>query len=273
MNVPVAAKNLGKVIEKNSPVILAGVSVGCFGGGIILAVKSTPKAMMLIEQEAQCKLENEGEDLNEVGWFDGVDPRSVLTPMEMIQTSWKCYIPSIGLFVLGTACIIGSVKMSGAQKVALAGAASFAEKALYDYKQKVIDILGEDKAIEIQESLMKDRLAETPVPEDSSEVVVVGNGKYLCFDSITGRYFRSDKESVRKAMNDFNHDLIGGTFESLNTWFYYLGLPGVTIGESLGWNSDRQLDVRFTSMIADTGEPCMVLDYYTLPRSTYIEDY
>lgn len=265
MNVPIkqTIQTVGKAVDKHSPVILAGLGIGFFGGGIICAVQATPKALKLIDDakydEAQCQ-ECKIEEVE-------------LPRFEMVQAAWKCYIPTVGFFILGTACIIGSVKISSGRNLALAGAASLAEKALKEYQQKVVDILGEDQDQKVREEIAKDRLIQTPVSQNSEDLVTFGSGKYLCFDSITGRYFKSDKESIREAMNNFNHDLIGGTFETLNTWFYYVGLPGVTIGEGLGWNSDRMLDIRFTSQIAENGEPCIVLDYYTLPTSAYISEY
>ena len=286
MPVKNAISSVGKVVEQKSPAILTGIGIGSFVGCAVLAVKATPKAIQLMDMRAQEKycefLEpatppNEYETYEE--WLDIKDltvvpPRvyfNVLTPVEVVKSSWKAFIPAVSLGVVGIVCLIGAARVSSARNAAFAGAASIAEKALYEYQQKVIDILGEDQANEIRDELAKDRVVKIDAADISgeNETVCSRPGGSWIYDPITDRKWKSDLETVRAAMNDFNHDLIGGVYGTLNDWYYCLGVKGVSIGDDLGWCSDKLLDIRFSAMVLDNGEPAIVLDYETLPNAKY----
>ena len=286
MPVKNAISSVGKAVEQKSPAILTGIGIGSFVGCAILAVKATPKAIQLMDMRAQEKYReflepttppSEYETYEE--WLDIEDltvvpPRvyfNVLTPVEVVKSTWKAYIPAVGLGVVGIVCLIGAARVNSARNAAFAGAASIAEKALYEYQQKVIDILGEDQANEIRDELAKDRVVKIDTADISgnNETVCSRPGGSWIYDPITDRKWKSDLETVRAAMNDFNHDLIGGVYGTLNDWYYCLGVKGVSIGDDLGWCSDKLLDIRFAAMVLDNGEPAIVLDYETLPNSRY----
>lgn len=280
-----AISSVGKAVEQKSPAILTGIGIGSFVGCAILAVKATPKAIQLMDRKAQEKysefLRIDGKTAYETyeEWLDIEDltvvpPRvyfNVLSPVEVVKSTWKAYIPAVGLGLVGVVCLIGAARVSSARNAAFAGAASIAEKALYEYQQKVIDILGEDQANEIRDELAKDRVVKIDAADISgnNETVCSRPGGSWIYDPITDRKWKSDLETVRAAMNDFNHDLIGGVYGTLNDWYYCLGVKGVSIGDDLGWCSDKLLDIRFAAMVLDNGEPAIVLDYETLPNTKY----
>ena len=287
MPVKNAISSVGKAVEQKSPAILTGIGIGSFVGCAILAVKATPKAIQMMNRKSQEKycefLEPAGQVEYETyeEWLDienltVVPPRvyfNVLTPIEVVKSTWKVYIPAVGLGVVGIVCLIGAARVSSARNAAFAGAASIAEKALYEYQQKVIDILGEDQANEIRDELAKDHIQKIDTFQDAginnTVVCCRGTGDTWIYDPVTDRKWKSDLETVRAAMNDFNHDLIGGVYGTLNEWYYCLGVKGVSIGDDLGWCSDKLLDIRFAAMVLDNGEPAIVLDYETLPNSRY----
>lgn len=282
-----AISSVGKAVEQKSPAILTGIGIGSFVGCAILAVKATPKAIQLMDLKAKEKYREFLEPAGQVEyetyeeWLDIEDltvvpPRvyfNVLTPVEVVKSTWKAYIPAVGLGVVGIVCLIGAARVSSARNAAFAGAASIAEKALYEYQQKVIDILGEDQANEIRDELAKDHIQKIDTFQDTginnTVVCCRATGDTWIYDPVTDRKWKSDLETVRAAMNDFNHDLIGGVYGTLNDWYYCLGVKGVSIGDDLGWCSDKLLDIRFAAMVLDNGEPAIVLDYETLPNSRY----
>lgn len=287
MPVKNAISSVGKAVEQKSPAILTGIGIGSFVGCAILAVKATPKAIQMMDLKAKEKYREFLEPAGQVEyetyeeWLDiegltVVPPRvyfNVLTPVEVVKSTWKAYIPAVGLGVVGIVCLIGAARVSSARNAAFAGAASIAEKALYEYQQKVIDILGEDQANEIRDELAKDHIQKIDTFQDAginnTVVCCRGTGDTWIYDPVTDRKWKSDLETVRAAMNDFNHDLIGGVYGTLNDWYYCLGVKGVSIGDDLGWCSDKLLDIRFAAMVLDNGEPAIVLDYETLPNSRY----
>lgn len=282
-----AIANVGKVVEQKSPAILTSIGIGSFFGCAVLAVKATPKAIQLMDLKAQEKYiellkPNDSAEYETYEEWIGVEERrivqpsvyfQVLTPVEVVKSTWRVYAPSVGLGVVGIVCLIAAARVNSARNAAFAGAASIAEKALYEYQQKVFDILGEDKANEIRDQIAKDHIQKIDVEPvsgvDNQVVCSRGTGDTWIYDPVTDRKWKSDLETVRAAMNDFNHDLIGGIYGSLNDWYYCLGVKGVQIGDDIGWCSDKLLDIRFAAMVLDNGEPAIVLDYETLPNSRY----
>lgn len=282
-----AIANVGKVVEQKSPAILTGIGIGSFVGCAVLAVKATPKAIQLMDLKAQEKYiellkPNDSAEYETYEEWLGVEERrivqpsvyfQVLTPVEVVKSTWRAYAPSVGLGVIGLVCLIAAARVNSARNAAFAGAASIAEKALYEYQQKVFDILGEDKANEIRDELAKDHVQKIDTFQDAgidnTVVCCRGTGDTWIYDPVTDRKWKSDLETVRAAMNDFNHDLIGGIYGSLNDWYYCLGIKGVQIGDDIGWCSDKLLDIRFAAMVLDNGEPAIVLDYETLPNRRY----
>ena len=282
-----AIANVGKVVEQKSPAILTGIGIGSFVGCAVLAVKATPKAIQLMDLKAQEKYiellnPNDPAEYETYEEWLGVEELrivqpsvyfQVLTPVEVVKSTWRAYSPSVGLGVVGIVCLIAAARVSSARNAAFAGAASIAEKALYEYQQKVFDILGEDKANEIRDQIAKDHIQKIDVESvsgvDNQVVCSRGTGDTWIYDPVTDRKWKSDLETVRAAMNDFNHDLIGGIYGSLNDWYYCLGIKGVQIGDDIGWCSEKLLDIRFAAMVLDNGEPAIVLDYETLPNSQY----
>jgi len=216
----------------------------------VLAVRATPKALQILEGE---RYERANESL---------------TNKDIVRLTWKCYAPAVITGVATIACIIGTNSVHLKRHAALASAYSLTAATLKEYQAKVVETLGEKKAHEIKEEIHKDKLRKTPVNEN--EVLVVGQGEALCYDVMSGRYFKSDMEKIRKAENDLNRDLRNEMWVSLNNVYDALGLPPIKIGEEVGWavnHSDIEFD--FSSHIADNGSPCLVIDYTVDPRADY----
>ena len=93
----------------------------------------------------------------------------------------------------------------------------------------------------------------------------------MCFDYMSGRYFESDIEAIRKAENELNkqmlHDLYG--YASLNEFYDALGLDRVGMGDQLGWNVNHLVDLSISSQISDDGRPCIVVGHDNAPKYNY----
>lgn len=254
------------LIANNSQQILTGIGIAGVISTTVMAVKVTPKACYLIDLAAEEK--SEKEDLY-ISDSRGVEENlHILGPVDTIKTTWKCYLPVVIMGGLTIACFVGSYKNGAAKQAAIASAYSLAEKTFNDYREKVVEIVGEDKDREVRDAIAKEQL-ETTSPE---QIIPFGNGTHLCYDAITGRYFKSDVETIRSCMNDFNQELNGDYYADLNYWYIILGLPSVQIGSILGWNANRLMDINFSSQIAPNGEPCIVLDYTSSQPTPYYRD-
>lgn len=249
-------KNVGRTISKHSPEILTGIGIAGMVTTTVLAVKATPKAITLLEEK---KREKSCDILNE---------EVKLTPVEVVRTAWKPYIPAAVTGTLSIVCLVGASSTSLKRNAALATAYKISETALSEYKAKVVETIGEKKETAIRDKIAKDKVDRNPVSK--TEVIITDKGNTLCYDALSGRYFKSDIDRIKKAENAINKRLLNEMYISLNEFYDELGLGSTSIGDELGWNLDDGLiDLDFSSQIADDGTPCIVVDYRVAPKYNY----
>ena len=251
-------------LQKHSPEILTGVGIAGMITAAVLAVRATPKALILMDEEKRrinAELLAEAKKKKQENCVR-VDK---LKPIELIRTTWVCYIPAAVTGALSVACLIGANSVNIRRNAALATAYSLSESALKEYQEKVINTIGEKKEQEIRDNIAKDKLSRDPV--SNKEVIITGRGETLCYDTITSRYFKCDIEKLRKVENELNKKLISEMYISLNDFYYEVGLRATAIGDDLGWNIDDGLiDLEFSSQLAEDETPCLVIGYRLAPR-------
>ena len=250
-NLATIAKDIRKFASKRSPEILTGIGIAGMITTTILAVRATPKALKLIEDQ------KEEESVDELSSF------------EVVKVAWKPYIPAMVTCVASTACLIGASSVNTKRNAALATAYKLSETALSEYRDKVVETIGEKKERIVRDKVAEERVKKNPVSKN--EVIITGNGKTLCFDPISGRYFMCSIETIKRAENELNkqmlHDISG--YVSLNEFYDELGLDHTSVGNDLGWNTNQLIDIDFSSQLNDNGEPSVVLDYLVAPKCDY----
>lgn len=245
-------KSVKTSVSKHSPEILTAFGIGGMVTTTILAVKATPKALRLLEEKRKEE------------W------RDKLTPKEVVGTTWKCYIPAAITGAASIACLIGANQVHARRGAALATAYKLSETALAEYKDKVIETLGEKKEKAIRDKVAEERVKENPVSRN--EVIITSKGNTLCYDVISGRYFKSDIDHIKKTVNEINRRMLNEMYISLNEFYDELDvdLRHIKIGDDLGWCVDKGLlEIDFSSQIADDGTPCLVMDYRIEPQYGY----
>ena len=244
-------KSAGRVLSKYSPGILTGIGITGMIGATFMAVKATPKALYLIEAK---KEESEVEEL---------------TPVETIKTCWKCYIPATLTTVVSAVCLIGASTVSAKRNAALATAYSISEAALREYQEKVVEVVGEKKEKAVRDAVAKNQIERDPVTK--SEVVIIdSNSNTLCYEPLSGRYFKSTIDKIKKAEIKLDRQMIQEMYVSLNDFYWEIGLDGTDLGDQMGWNlSKGYMDLSFSSQLADDGTPCAVIVYGIPPVYDY----
>lgn len=256
MNIKPLLKSVKKVLTEHAPEILTGLGLVGMGSAVVMAVKATPKAQELVYDECE---------------YEEVDK---LSAKQTIKLVWKCYLPA-GLTMLAAgSCIIFANKVSMNRQAALAAAYAMSEAAAKKYKDKVIEVLGENKEKrEVHDAIHQDELDNHPVSK-AGPIIAARGGETLCMDAWTGQYFRSDKDTIQRAINELNILIRNENEACLNDLYDILdakGLKNCKTGRSFGWNVDMgMVDPMFSSCLADDGTPCLVLDYYTKPRADYM---
>ena len=243
-------KTIRSGLAKHSPAILTALGITGMIGTTVLAVKATPKALDLIE--------NKKEELD----------KDELTVVETVKATWKCYVPAAITCATSAACLIGASSVHTKRNAALATAYKLSESALIEYRDKVVETIGEKKEQSVRDAIAKDHVEKNPVT--NNEVIITDKGYTLCYDELSGRYFYSDIEKIKKAVNELNRQMLNDMYVSLNELYYELGLEGTKLGEQMGWNVDRGLiDLKFSATVSADDRPCIVLDYRVPPMYDY----
>lgn len=249
-NISKIINEIQKAVTKHSPEILTGLGIAGMITTTVLAVKATPKALNLINDRKD-ELETEK-----------------LPPIEVVKTAWKCYIPAAVTCATSTACLIGASSVHLKRNAALATAYKLSESAISEYKDAVIDKLGEKKEQTIRDKVAEEKMKKNPV--SSSEVFITEKGNTLCYDTISGRYFKSDIDRIKRAENAINKQLLDEMYVSLNDLYDELDLDHTKLGDELGWKIDDGLvELYFSSQLADDGTPCVVMDFTRAPKYNF----
>lgn len=240
-------KSAQAVVSKRSPEILTGIGIAGMITATVLAVRSTPKALELIEEKKK---------------EDGVDK---LPPVEVVKTTWKCYLPAAITTVTSVACLVGASRENLRRNAALATAYKLSETALTEYREQVVETIGEKKEQVVREKVNQKRLEQTPVTKN--EIFITGDGDTIFLDPLSKRFFKSDIDRVRKVENALNkqmlHDICGSV--SVNEFYDELGLERTDIGDYLEWNTEHLIDLDITPGMADNGKPCLVIGHHNAP--------
>ena len=242
--------------EDHAAEILIGVGITSMVSSTILTFRQAPKINDMIS--------NRMEELD----------IEKLPPVELVKAVWKPVLPIVLTGGFGIGCIIASNRVSNGRNAMLAAACSASEKALRTYAAKTLEVVGEEKEREIREVIGRKKIQDDPLTSAESQILMIGEGEVLCYDGVSGRYFKSSLEKLQAAMNDLNRQIIDDSFASLNDYYYFIGLDSVRIGDTVGWNyEDGKIEFLFSSILSSDGRPCLVVEPALHPEHSYKESY
>lgn len=261
-NVTKIFNTVKKAVGKKSPEILIAFGIAGMITTTVLAVKATPKAMEKIKKAEKDK----AEEYNCNHADSDIEASTLkLTKPEVVKATWKCYIPAAISGAASIACIVGANTVHSKRNAAIATAYKLSEKALTEYKEATIEEVGEEKAKAIKDRVAQKQLDNNPV--NDSQVIITGNGKQLCYDGVSGRYFESSIQEIETAVNKINRSLNYDMYVSLSEFYDELDLEHTDISDELGWNLDDGLvEISYGTMIAKDNRPCITLEYHVAPK-------
>lgn len=250
------------IIGRYSPEILTGIGIsGMFAAGI-LAVKATPKALRNIDDKRMKKADEDEK------FIYGDRENSKLTKKEIITVTWKCYVPAALTSAMSTACLLGANSINTKRNAALATAYKLSETALTEYRQKVVETVGEKKEQAVRDSIAKDKVDKQQPTNES--IIITGKGDILCLDSISGQYFKGDIDKMQRSVNNLNRKMLDEMYISLNDFYYEIGMRNTKLGDELGWNINNGfIELDLSSQLTEDRTPCLVIDYKLTPKYDY----
>lgn len=267
LNLQQVGNTVVKGVKKHSPEILITMGVTGLVSAGVMGVRATPKALMIIEEEKE-RINHElyvlAEDTGE-----RYEPIDKLEAKDVVRLTWKCYVPAVVTGVVSIACIVGGSTVNHRRNAALATAYTLSETAFKEYRDKVVETVGEKKEKAVREAVHKDILEKNPV--ENKEVVFTGTGDVRCYDVWSGRYFMSDMNTLQRTVNELNERMINSftASVSLNEFYYKLGLAETKVGNDLGWRLDgerRLIELNVSSQVSpEDGVPCLVVDFKNRP--------
>lgn len=248
-------KNLG---VKYSPQILTGIGIAGLVTTAVLTGKATIKAVELVEEEKEIKEESQEE----------------MTFKDVIKVSWKCYIPAVTTGVVSALCIFEANSVATKRTAAIATAYEIAKTGIREYKDAVIETVGEEKEHVIRGKLAEKRLENDPI--QNKQVIFTDKAETLCYDPWSGRYFKCHIDKINKAINKLNRDMMMDMtgYASLNDFYDEIGLERTDSGRILGWNiTEGIIKLHIDSKIVNEDTPVAVIDFYVTPTWGFENNY
>ena len=244
----------GKV-EKHSPEILMGVGVVGVVATTVTACRATMKLNDILDEcvETRDKIKSVQENPAYDDRYSDEDAQKDLT-INYVQTGVKIaklYAPSVALGVLSIGCLVGSHSVMQKRNAALSAAYLTVDKSFKEYKQRVIDRVGEEVEKEIRYGIKAEEVVETVTDEDGNETTVTETVKmmnpnlysdYARFFDEASPYWQKDPEYnlvFLKAQQQYANDLLrakGRLF--LNDVYDMLGIEKTKAGQIVGWVYD-----------------------------------
>lgn len=237
-------------LRKYSSTILTVVGAAGVVATSALAVKATPKALLLLEE---AEYQKGGE----------------LTTVETVKAAWKPYIPAVIVGTSTIACIFGINVLNTRNQASLMSAYALLDSSYKEYRNKVNELYGEeDINTKVRNEIVKSKLVDMKLDGD----------KELFFDWQSMRYFESTFEEVRRAEYIFNQNFSMSGFASLNEFYDILGLPRVDYGYQLGWSTVYNdevygydgLEFEYEKATMEDGLECWILTMPCPPTLDYM---
>lgn len=233
-------------VNRNASTILTVVGGVGVVATSIMAVKATPKAMQLLQEVK----EEKGEEL---------------TKFDIVKKAGPAYIPAMITGAATIACIFGANVLNKKQQAALMSAYALLEQSYKEYKNKVVDLYGEEVHTKIKDEIAKDKYKENDIS--------VTEDKKLFYDDFSGRYFESTDAIVQQAEYRINRHLVQRDYAYLNEFYEELGIEPIDGGWDLGWSPGSNeytawqswLDFNHHKVTMDDGLECTIVSFYIEP--------
>lgn len=236
-------------LQRNSATIVSCIGAVGVVATTIAAVKATPKALLLIENEKAYI----NKQLEEDGWQTRVDK---LTTAETIKATWKCYIPTAIIGLSTIACIFGANTLNKRQQAAITTAYMLLDNTYKQYKEKVSKLLGDNADTMVKKSIIEDQYSEIT----------------LFYEYHYGEFFERRKADVLNAEYQLNLKFASQGYACLNDFFELLGLPITQEGEVIGWSTQEgysAIDFEHQLLELDDGMECTIINLPISPSICY----
>lgn len=240
-----ATKAIEKFTSDHATLILTGIGVAGTISTAVLTGKATIKAIDHIEEKHQLSMDS----------FHKLDKKTILAD------SWKFYIPAVTTGSVTVGCIIAANRIGTSRAAAMAAAYTMSDKAFVEYKEKVKEHIGIGKEQKIKDDVAQQQVTNNP----PSTTMVIQGIEQIVYDPMSGRYFASTMEEVKRAMNEVNYRINADGYATLSEFYDAVGLPQTELSHEVGWNRDKLMEITFSTVLTPESKPALSIDYRVLP--------
>lgn len=245
-------------LKRHSPTILTCIAAIGVVATSVMAVRATPKAMLLINE----KKKEKGEEL---------------TKLEVVVVAAPIYIPTILVGLSTISCVFGANMLNKRSQASLASAYAMLDQSYKQYRKAANSVYGEDADSKIKAEAAK----EIYVSADGYSLYASdldGSEKVLFYDDYSRRYFTSTMASVINAQYHINRNLELRGDVNLNEFYDFLGIDKIDCGDDIGWSMDYMcesgimwLDFENRLVKMEDGMECYIISALDDPISLYPE--
>lgn len=258
MNLPAPIKKVLNFTMDKSPELLSITAIGGLIATARKAYKCRPKCDEIINAKKK--------ELENIAQNDTKARRKVY--LEGAKELAPVVAPMIIMGAITIGAIVFANRINKKRLIAITTAYNLAEGSLKDLQNKMTETLGENKVRDIKDKIMKDKVDKNLPEQKELDELDVKNGTTLCFDSYSGRYFKSSPLKLDRAILDVSSQVMREMYVTLNEFYDILDtpdLPPAECGRDIGWRSEDaiggSLPITISAQKAKNGEPCLCLDY------------
>lgn len=238
MSTTIIKKNINhicKFVKCNAPTILSGLSV--------IGVVSTSITVGLATQKAMKRLDN-------------LNKEDKASKPKVISAVIPPFIPAFFMGSSTIACILGANILNHKTQASLISAYMLADNSFKDYRNKLIELNGEDIDKEVRGEIARDHYNYHILGLENPDK------KVLWYEPYSDTFFEMYEREVMDAEYHVNRNFILASSITLNSFLEMLGLPGTTEGDNIGWclcDGYMWIDFEHELMYKSDGTPYYVI--------------
>lgn len=239
------------IVRKYSPEILTGVGIASGAVTTVFACKATLKIDDILDKHHDTMMTiKKAADLGDESYGSKeIFHDKTVTKLNTAKEIVKLYSPAIGFGTLSVTAILGSYGIMKKRNIAIAAAYSFVNGKFSEYRQNVVNELGEMKDKQFYHGLDSEIVAVKEVGEDGKKHKVEKEIISLSENAMKSPYAKFFDDASPQWANDpdmnyafltaqqnyFNDKLKCNGHVFLNEVYDALGIPRTSAGAVVGW--------------------------------------
>ena len=249
MKVDNVLKEVTRFTKKNATTMLSVASGIGVVVSMILVAKETPLAIDRLRQAEMDKEED-------------------LTVLETVIVATPAYIPAIVVCTSTLVCIASCGVLNAKRQNQLVAICNLANSSYREYREKLIELKGEDLDREIAAEVTRSRSDYRLVDSDELDM------KATWYDPISKRYFTRFEREIIDAEYQLNRMFALQGYASVNDWYGMLGVPETMEGAMLGWTIEDGvywIDFEHNKQEMEDGSTCYSITPLFQPNESFVE--